>query len=132
MKKNLLVSIIDNDTMIQSLLVKVLKLMNLEEFQLDIKTFEDGMSFFEANRLNESGEHLLILDGIMPIMDGIEILKKVKSDSSKHVYVLMLSGRKSQSDIEKALTLGADDYVTKPFSIKEFQVRVQKIIQRIQ
>jgi DNA-binding response OmpR family regulator len=67
----------------------------------------------------------------MPIMDGVEILQKAKGDSSKHVYVLMLSGRKSQSDIEKALKLGADGYVTKPFSIKDLQVRVQEIIQRI-
>lgn len=131
MKKSLFISIIDNDTMIQTMLVRILNLMNIEQFELDITAFEDGISFFESNRLNEAGEHLLILDGVMPIMDGIEILQKVKGDSSKHVYVLMLSGRKSQSDIEKALKLGADDYVIKPFSIKDLQVRVQEIIQRI-
>lgn len=131
MKKSLFISIIDNDTMIQTMLVRILNLMNIEQFELDIKAYEDGISFFESNRLNEAGEHLLILNGVMPIMDGIEILQKVKGDSSKHVYVLMLSGRKSQSDIEKALKLGADDYVTKPFSIKDLQVRVQEIIQRI-
>ncbi|NWQ44121.1 response regulator transcription factor [Bacillus sp. EB106-08-02-XG196] len=131
MKKSLFISIIDNDTMIQTMLVRILNLMNIEQFELDITAFEDGISFFESNRLNEAGEHLLILDGVMPIMDGIEILQKVKGDSSKHVYVLMLSGRKSQSDIEKALKLGADDYVIKPFSIRDLQVRVQEIIQRI-
>lgn len=131
MKKSLFISIIDHDTMIQTMLVWILNLMNMEQFELDIKAYEDGISFFESNRLNEAGEHLLILNGVMPIMDGIEILQKVKGDSSKHVYVLMLSGRKSQSDIEKALKLGADDYVTKPFSIKDLQVRVQEIIQRI-
>jgi len=131
MKKKLFISIIDNDTVIQTMMGRILKLMNIEQFELDIKAYGDGNSFFESNRLNEAGEHLLILDGVMPIMDGFEILQKAKGDSGKQAYVLMLSGRKSQSDIEKALKLGADGYVTKPFSIKDLQVRVQEIIQRI-
>ena len=129
--KKLFISIVDNDAMIQTMLVRILNLMNIEQFEIDINTYEDGIQFFESKRLDEAGEHLLILEGIMPVMDGIEILQKVKSDLSKQVYVLMLSGRKSQSEIEKALKLGADDYVTKPFSIKELQARVLQIIQRM-
>lgn len=126
----LFISIIDNDEMVQSLLVKILNLMNIDHFEIYIKAYDDGVQFFESNNLEEVGEHLLILDGVMPNMDGIEILQKVKSTRS-NVYVLMLSGRKSQSEIEKALKLGADDYVTKPFSIKELQARVLQIIQRM-
>ncbi|WHZ04366.1 response regulator [Neobacillus sp. YX16] len=126
----LFISIIDNDEMVQSLLVKILNLMNIDHFEIYIKAYDDGVQFFESNNLEEAGEHLLILDGVMPNMDGIEILQKVKSTRS-NVYVLMLSGRKSQSEIEKALKLGADDYVTKPFSIKELQARVLQIIQRM-
>ena len=105
--------------------------MNFEEFSIEIEVFQDGVQFFESKHLDKVGEHFLILDGVMPIMDGIEILQKVKQDKSKNVYVLMLSGRKSPSEIEKAFKLGADDYVTKPFSIKELQARVQQIIQRM-
>lgn len=131
-KQTLFISIVDNDEMIQTMLVRILNLMNIEQFEIDIKTYEDGIQFFESKRLEETGEHLLILDGIMPVMDGIEILQKVKSnDFSKQVYVLMLSGRKSPTEIDRALRLGADDYVTKPFSIKELQTRVQQIIQRM-
>lgn len=131
-KQKLFISIVDNDEMIQTMLVRILNLMNIEQFEIDIKTYEDGIQFFESKRLEKTGEHLLILDGIMPVMDGIEILQKVKSnDFSKQVYVLMLSGRKSPAEIERALRLGADDYVTKPFSIKELQTRVQQIIQRM-
>jgi DNA-binding response OmpR family regulator len=131
-KQKLYISIVDNDEMIQTMLVRILNLMNIEQFEIDIKTYEDGIQFFESKRLEETGEHLLILDGIMPVMDGIEILQKVKrNDLSKQVYVLMLSGRKSPTEIDRALRLGADDYVTKPFSIKELQARVQQIIQRM-
>jgi DNA-binding response OmpR family regulator len=130
-KQKLFISIVDNDEIIQTMLVRILNLMNIEQFEIDINTYEDGIQFFESKRLDEEGEHLLILDGIMPVMDGIEILQKVKSDMSKQVYVIMLSGRKSPTEIDKALKLGADDYVTKPFSIKELQTRVQQIIQRM-
>jgi DNA-binding response OmpR family regulator len=130
-KKKLFISIIDNDAMIQTMLVRILNMMNIDQFEIDIQGYEDGIQFFESKRLDDAGEHFLILDGIMPVMDGIEILQKVKSDLSKKVYVLMLSGRKSPTEIEKALKLGADDYVTKPFSIKELQTRVQQIIQRM-
>lgn len=130
-KKKLFISIIDNDAMIQTMLVRILNMMNIEQFELDIKAFEDGIQFFESKRLDEAGEHFLILDGIMPVMDGIEILQKVKRDLSKKIYVLMLSGRKSPAEIDKALKLGADDYVTKPFSIMELQTRIQQIIQRM-
>jgi DNA-binding response OmpR family regulator len=131
-KQKLYISIVDNDEMIQTMLVRILNLMNIEQFEIDIKTYEDGIQFFESKRLEETGEHLLILDGIMPVMDGIEILQKVKRNHlSKQVYVLMLSGRKSPTEIDRALRLGADDYVTKPFSIKELQARVQQIIQRM-
>jgi DNA-binding response OmpR family regulator len=130
-KRKLFISIIDNDVMIQTMLVRILKMMNIDRFEIDIKAYEDGMQFFESKRLDDPGEHFLIVDGIMPVMDGIEVLQKVKSDLSKQVYVLMLSGRKSPNEINKALKLGADDYVTKPFSIKELQTRVQQIIQRM-
>jgi DNA-binding response OmpR family regulator len=130
-KTKLFISIVDNDEMVQSLLVRILNLMNIDQFEIYIEAYDDGVQFFESNTLDEVGEHLLILDGVMPNMDGIEILQKVKSNRSKHVNVLMLSGRKSQSEIEKALKLGADDYITKPFSIKELQARVLQIIQRM-
>jgi DNA-binding response OmpR family regulator len=130
-KTKLFISIIDNDEMIQSLLVRILNLMNIDQFEISIEAYDDGVQFFESNTLDAIGEHLLILDGVMPNMDGIEILQKVKRNVGKHVYVLMLSARKSKSEIDKALKLGADDYMIKPFSIKELQARVLQIIQRM-
>jgi DNA-binding response OmpR family regulator len=130
-KTKLFISIIDNDEMVQSLLVRILNLMDVDQFEIYIEAYDDGVQFFESQTLDAAGEHLLILDGVMPNMDGIEILQKVKSNGTKHVYVLMLSARKSKSEIDKALKLGADDYMVKPFSIKELQSRVLQIIQRM-
>jgi two-component system, cell cycle response regulator len=130
-KKTLFVSIIDDDAIIRSLLAKVLDRMDAANFQLDIELFENGRKFFEADRLHAEGEHFIILDGVMPVMDGIEVLQKVRKESKgRPVKVLMLTGRKNEYDIARALSLGADDYVTKPFSITELEARIKVLIQR--
>lgn len=131
-KKTLFVSVIDDDAIIRTMLVRILKIMDFDHYELDLEAFEDGLQFFNSNRLDKPGEHFLILDGVMPIMDGIEILQKVKRmEKERNIHVLMLTGRKSESDIERALKLGADDYVTKPFSIKELQARIERLIKRM-
>ena len=126
------VSVIDDDAIIRTLLVRVLQTIDTEKVELNIKSFENGEKFFESERLTEKGKHFLILDGVMPVMDGIEVLDRVKnSPQSNGVHVLMLTGRKSEYDIARALKLGADDYVTKPFSITELQARIQRLIKRM-
>jgi len=132
LKMPLYVSIIDDDAIIRTMLLRILNTMEIDQYELSLEAFEGGMPFFESNRLALQGEHFLILDGVMPAMDGIEILQKVKKmKNSTNVYVLMLTSRKSENDIERAIKLGADDYVTKPFSIKELQARIKRLIQRM-
>ncbi|WP_231734865.1 GGDEF domain-containing response regulator [Bacillus sp. FJAT-29937] len=131
-KRLLRVSVIDDDAIIRMMLMKILQHMNFDQFELDIQVYEDGLKFFSSNRLEEKGGHFLILDGMMPVMDGLEVLKKVKqAKNAKEMTVLMLTGRKSESDIAEALRLGADDYMTKPFSIMELEARIQRLIQRL-
>ncbi|WP_342032459.1 diguanylate cyclase [Mesobacillus boroniphilus] len=130
--KILNVSVIDDDAIIRTLLVRVLQNIDTDKVLLNIESYENGEKFFEAARLEEEGKHFLILDGVMPVMDGIEVLGKVKSaENASQVNVLMLTGRKTEYDIARALKLGADDYVTKPFSITELQARIQRLIQRM-
>ncbi|WP_144554758.1 response regulator transcription factor [Bacillus sp. X1(2014)] len=131
-KETLFISVIDDDAIIRAMLIRILKGMVFNDFELDIETFEDGLQFFESKRLEENGIHFLILDGVMPVMDGIEILQKVKKiKNGRNIYVLMLTARKRETDIERALKLGADDYITKPFSIKELQARIERLIKRM-
>jgi two-component system, cell cycle response regulator len=132
-KHKLNISVVDDDAIVRTMLVKVLQSMRFDHFfDLNIKAYEDGLKFFQSNRQDEPGEHFLILDGVMPVMDGLEILQKVKQGKNKdRINVLMLTARKSEHDIARALKLGADDYVTKPFSITELQARIQRLIQRM-
>ncbi len=74
---------------------------------------------------------LLILDLMLPGMDGLEVCKKIKADEElTHIAIVMLTARGEESDITVGLRLGADDYVTKPFSPKELVARVQAVLRR--
>ncbi|RYI27175.1 diguanylate cyclase [Bacillus infantis] len=131
-RKVLNVSVIDDDAIIRTMLMKILQSMEFEHTSLDIQVYEDGQKFLQSGRMEQKGKHFLILDGIMPVMDGTEVLQKVKENrNASRVHVLMLTGRKTEYDIARALKLGADDYVTKPFSITELQARIQRLIQRM-
>ncbi|WP_423409533.1 diguanylate cyclase [Heyndrickxia sp. MSNUG] len=130
--KILNVSVIDDDAIIRTLLVRVLENLDTSKVILNIESYENGEKFFGAGRLAEKGKHFLVLDGVMPVMDGIEVLTRVReSEHADRAHVLMLTGRKTEYDIARALKLGADDYVTKPFSITELQARIQRLIQRM-
>ena len=69
---------------------------------------------------------LLILDWLMPEMDGVEICREARQNSAlKSAYIILLTSRGSKEDIVKGLEAGADDYVTKPFDHGELRARVQ-------
>lgn len=74
---------------------------------------------------------LLILDINMPKLDGLALLEKLRSEGTS-IPVLMLSARADKSDINSGLRIGADDYLTKPFSIEELVLRVKAILRRSQ
>mgnify|MGYP000004519445 CR=1 FL=1 len=72
---------------------------------------------------------LLVLDINMPKLDGLALLEKLRNEGLS-IPVLMLSARADKSDINQGLRLGADDYLTKPFSIEELVLRVKAILRR--
>lgn len=71
---------------------------------------------------------LVILDVVMPDISGWEVLRRIRETSD--VPVMLLSGRDSDVDKSRGLDLGADDYLTKPFSFMEFEARVRALLRR--
>ncbi|PIE90405.1 MAG: hypothetical protein CR997_06345 [Acidobacteria bacterium] len=73
---------------------------------------------------------LAVLDWNMPRLDGVEVCKRIRSidEDFDYVYLFLLTGRKSKSDIIKGLSAGADDYITKPFNKSEFRTRINTVI----
>jgi two-component system KDP operon response regulator KdpE len=81
------------------------------------------------DRIRKEMPNLIILDLVMPEMSGLEVCRQVREFSS--VPVLVLSAKGSERDKVTALDLGADDYITKPFSMDELLARVRAILRRI-
>ena len=81
--------------------------------------------------MTERPPDLLILDLNLPVMSGVEVCRIVRSRSDlKHVPVIMLTARTSEDDRVTGLELGADDYITKPFSLRELTARVRAVLRR--
>src|SRR4029077_19244620 len=81
--------------------------------------------------MTERPPDLVILDLNLPVVNGLEICRIVKSRSDlKHVPVIMLTARTSEDDRVSGLELGADDYITKPFSLRELTARVRAVLRR--
>ena len=75
---------------------------------------------------------LVILDWMLPKLSGIEICRKVRSNKKiKNIPIIMLTARGEEEDRLKGLEMGADDYVTKPFSINELLARAKAVLKRI-
>ncbi len=86
----------------------------------------DGLQAVE--RVRAEGPDLIVLDVGMPGIDGFEVLRRVRADSD--VPVIMLTARSEEVDRVVGLTVGADDYVTKPFSPRELSARIKAVLRR--
>ena len=84
----------------------------------------DGLSL-----INNYKYDLVILDWEMPGMNGIDVLRQLHS-SSRQTYILMLTGKTALTDKEAGLDLGADDYLTKPFEMRELSARIRALLRR--
>ena len=86
----------------------------------------DGLDIIKQDKPD-----LVLLDWMLPKMSGIELLNIIRSDEDyDDIAVIMLTAKNMEEDKLEGLTIGADDYVTKPFSIKELSARVKNILKR--
>ncbi len=115
--------VIDDEPSILNLISAYLKLEGYEVF-----TASDGNAGIKAARAFKPD--LIILDVMLPGMDGIELLTRLRRESD--VYVILLTAKTEETDRVVGLTVGADDYVTKPFSPRELVARVKSAVRRMQ
>ena len=104
---------------------------NLEKEGFQVAAAFDGMSGLA--QVQKSPPDLLLLDLMLPKLSGLEICKAVRRDDAlNRLPILMLSARGEEADRVIGLELGADDYVTKPFSPRELVARVKALLRRVQ
>ncbi|MEW1568897.1 response regulator transcription factor [Streptomyces sp. NPDC093509] len=91
----------------------------------------DGHSVLD--RLRHHPSDLVILDVMMPGVDGLDVCRVIRADADlAHLPVLLLTARSSEDDLLLGLDLGADDYMTKPFSPRELMARTRSLLRRAQ
>jgi DNA-binding response OmpR family regulator len=109
---------------------KIVKLVRdyLERASFDVRVAADGKTALSLVRFEKPD--LIILDLGLPQMDGLDVTRELRKVSN--VPVIMLTGRSEESDKLIGLELGADDYITKPFSPKELVARVRVVLRRME
>jgi two-component system alkaline phosphatase synthesis response regulator PhoP len=100
----------------------------LRQEGFDVHTAMDGPSGLKAARTFKPD--LIVLDVMLPGMDGIEVLTRLRRESD--VYVILLTARSEETDKIVGLSVGADDYLTKPFSPRELVARIKAALRRLQ
>ncbi|MCK6448562.1 MAG: response regulator [Planctomycetes bacterium] len=90
------------------------------------KTGDDGLA-----RVRKENPDLVLLDLMLPGLDGIEVCRRLQADPvTAAIPVIMVTAKGEESDVVTGLSLGADDYITKPFSPKELVARVKAVLRR--
>jgi DNA-binding response OmpR family regulator len=100
---------------------------NLEKQGYQVHVAGDGEQALKAARTFQP--HLIVLDVMLPILDGVEVCRILRQETN--VPILMLTARDGEIDRVIGLEIGADDYLTKPFSIRELQARLKALLRRV-
>jgi len=115
--------VVDDEPSISNLVVSYLHKAGYEVY-----TAGDGLGGLKAARAVKPD--LIVLDIMLPGMDGLEVLTQLRRESN--VYVILLTAKTEEMDRVLGLSVGADDYVTKPFSPRELTARVKAALRRLQ
>ncbi|MEX2032582.1 MAG: response regulator transcription factor, partial [Dehalococcoidia bacterium] len=99
---------------------------NLQRDGHEVATAADGIAGLEAARANRPD--LIVLDVMLPRMSGLDVCRILRDETP--VPILMLTARDAEADVVQGLDLGADEYVTKPFSMRELRARVTSLLRR--
>ena len=121
----MLIYIVEDDTDIRELESYAMKSSGYE-----VQSFGESKSFFKA--CTAEIPQLVILDVMLPDFDGLSVLEKMRRDAvTKNVPVILVTAKGSEMDKVKGLDMGADDYITKPFSVEELLARIRVTQRRL-
>jgi DNA-binding response OmpR family regulator len=113
--------LVDDEDSVQKLLAYPLERDGFRVLQA--RDGQEALERFASERID-----LVVLDVMLPKLDGLEVCKRLRAESE--VPIIMLTARDDELDKVLGLELGADDYITKPFSIREFRSRVRALLRR--
>ena len=121
---NMAILVVDDDQAVRESLRRALSLQGY-----DVELAADGEEALFRLRTNPSATDLLVVDVLMPRLDGLELTRRLRSDGSE-LPILMLTARDQVADRVEGLEAGADDYLVKPFALEELVARVRALLRR--
>ncbi|WP_041695476.1 response regulator transcription factor [Alicyclobacillus acidocaldarius] len=118
------VLVVDDEASIRTLVE-----YNFSRSGFDVETVDDGRVAYEKLKQGASKYDLVVLDLMLPGMDGLEVCRRLRQEGVK-IPIILLTARDEEVDLVLGLELGADDYVTKPFSPRELVARARAVLRR--
>ena len=110
--------------------ISYLVVFKLRQAGHDVTTFRDGLSALASARGNRPD--LALLDVMMPAMTGLDVCRALrKHPATADLPIIMLTARAQESDIKAGFAAGADDYVVKPFNLRDLMSRIEAILARV-
>lgn len=109
--------------------IREIEVYTLVQTGFEAKGFADGISMLEALRVERP--ELIVLDIMLPVKDGVEVLKEIRSNSKTcDIPVIMATAKGTETDKIQGLDTGADDYLVKPFGMMEMVSRIKAVLRR--
>lgn len=127
------VIIVDDDPLIREIVINRFSHWKpLNNTKVQAYEYSDGMDFISSDWYKEDEKYIIMLDGSMPTLDGLEVLRRIREHyPEQNILIVMLTARNNTNDIVHALQIGADDYVVKPFHMQELVLRIERLASRI-
>ncbi|WP_209020102.1 response regulator [Jeotgalibacillus proteolyticus] len=124
--------VVDDDQIVRELLKHhFTKRREVNVQSMTIKTFEDGISFLESDWYRKDQQYMILIDRVMPKMNGLEVIKEVRERyGGKNILICLLVPRQGESEITQALAVGVDDFMMKPFNVQEVASKIDRMTER--
>ncbi|MEK4699002.1 response regulator [Solibacillus sp. FSL R7-0668] len=126
------VSIIENNRITQSIFTNLFQHLSIDNVQLDIQTFSDGLQFIESDWYRSAHSHIVVLNDILPKKTGLEVLDYLRALPNEQKYIILFCSSRVSEDAQLyCFEHGADAYIVRPFNLKIVEKQIKNYLRRL-
>lgn len=126
------VSIIESNRITQSIFTNLFQHLSIDNVQLDIQTFSDGLQFIESDWYRSAHSHIVVLNDILPKKTGLEVLDYLRTLPNEQKYIILFCSSRVSEDAQLyCFEHGADAYIVRPFNLKIVEKQIKNYLRRL-
>jgi len=126
------VSIIEDEAPARAIMHSLIQRTDIDHFELDMQTFEDGEQFLSSSWHQSGHTHLVILKDFLPKKNGVEVVQALRQKPNPKKYIIfMIANRQADDEAVHSYSIGVDKLITKPFNIGIFQAEIKSLLMRL-